>query len=440
MPAGGGLSSDMFAQIKAARSSQGDGGGDDDNARHPSPQPGAVNPLAAMLKARSKQPPPQQGGPSPPTDGGGKPTTSTTKPPPAPLCKTGDGPFSYDESSRAFLFFQRDDGPDAFVPELVPDRYGNVDVDVAVPLAPCVYRLLDLTLLKKQPVQLDECLLKLGILRCLQREVAAMNRFLKYRDYHMSLEEDELNKIRAMELLSKCGISQKASELVLKRAAAVADRIKRTEDRSESQHGDGDDAKERNQYKIPQIRVDGLDDMLAAIEGECPELVAARKEIERDQVVSFYPGLGELYSPGSTLVCFPEGLEGSPLGCTCIQSWYTQELNQATKQVRRRFVLVIEFVVSVGQELVFVAATDGALLFVCCYYYTALYCTAGAVRQKAGYCGFRLCPKRISISLRKSVDIQFRNLTRRFSCFSQFIPSSKMRRGPCRSGACATAS
>jgi DNA replication protein DnaC len=51
-------------------------------------------------------------------------------------------------------------------------------------------------------------------------------------------------------------------------------------------------------------------------------------------------------------------MEGSPLGCSCVQSWYSEENNPATNKIKRRFVLVLEFVVSVGDELVFVAATD----------------------------------------------------------------------------------
>ena len=47
-----------------------------------------------------------------------------------------------------------------------------------------------------------------------------------------------------------------------------------------------------------------------------------------------------------------------PVGCSCVQSWYAEELNSATNKVKRRFVLVVEFLVSVGTELVFVAASE----------------------------------------------------------------------------------
>ena len=79
-----------------------------------------------------------------------------------------------------------------------------------------------------------------------------------------------------------------------------------------------------------QVRVDGLDEFLQAIETNFPDLEQARKEIEETQSVSFYPGLGELFTPGSKLVCHPDGMEGSPLGCSCVQSWYAEELNKAT--------------------------------------------------------------------------------------------------------------
>ena len=38
----------------------------------------------------------------------------------------------------------------------------------------------------------------------------------------------------------------------------------------------------------------------------------------------------ELFCPGSKVLCYPEGMEGSPLGCSCVQSWYSEELNKAT--------------------------------------------------------------------------------------------------------------
>ena len=154
---------------------------------------------------------------------------------------------------------------------------------------------------------------------------------------------------------------------------------------------------------VPQIVVDGLDDFLHSIETLYPSLENARSEITTTQTVSFYPGLGELFTPGSKLTCYPEGMyvcyilfcflgyrrpldvlrfcfprligslssctfaiitifnkgmDGTPLGCQVVQCWYDEEINKATNKLKRRFILVIEFIVSVGDELVFVAASD----------------------------------------------------------------------------------
>jgi len=144
------------------------------------------------------------------------------------------------------------------------------------------------------------------------------------------------------------GVFQKVSELILKRAGKAHERVTNNDT-----IGD-----ESNPFEIPQIRVDGLDDFLAELEKLNPSLQKARDEILETQTVSFYPGLGELFTPGAQLVCHPEGMEGSPLGCSCVQSWYTEELNKATNTTKRRFILVIEFMVSVGDEVVFVAASD----------------------------------------------------------------------------------
>jgi hypothetical protein len=116
--------------------------------------------------------------------------------------------------------------------------------------------------------------------------------------------------------------------------------------------------KDKNPFHIPQVYVDGLDDFLAMVDTLEPALKTARDEIITTQSVSFYPGLGELFCPGSKLLCYPDGMDGSPLGCSIVQSWYAEDTNAATGKTKRRFVLVIEFVVSVGEELVFVAASD----------------------------------------------------------------------------------
>lgn len=233
--------------------------------------------------------------------------------------------FQFDEDLQAFLFFAEGESHSDLVPHVDGDR-------IIIPLAPCAYRMTDYTFAKQEPLLLDRCVAKLNVLRCLQRECGVINELLV--STRASMEEDELGKVRFMELLSNCGVYQKVSELILQNV------------------GNGVSA------KPIMIVVDGLDTFLDAIEKQVPSIAAAREEIEFSQTVSFYPGLGELFNPGSKLVCFPEGMEGSPLGCSCVQSWYSEETNPATGKTKRRFVLVIEFIVSVGDELVFVAATD----------------------------------------------------------------------------------
>lgn len=162
-----------------------------------------------------------------------------------------------------------------------------------------------------------------------------------------SLEKEELGKIRFMELLSNCGVYQKVSELILRECATFVS--------SGQKHVPS---------PVPQVRVDGLDDFLEAIEELVPALRQARDEIRDTASVSFYPGLGEHFIPGSKLACSPTGMEGTLLGCQVVQCWYDQQESPASSpgdkaiKVKRRFILVVEFVVSVGDELVFVAASD----------------------------------------------------------------------------------
>lgn len=333
---------DLFAQIKA----KGQTSEEEDSAKKEDDSRGAM--LAQMLQAKNKP----QGGAKPPTN---KPASELSKAKTGTShYKTGDQPFSFDSTEAAFLFFAESETPNSFAPSLVEDPHGNPDTDVSIPLAPCVYRMTDYTFAKKEPVQLERCLLKLGVLRSLKRECVHLNHLLQHRlESGGSIEEGELGKARFMELLSNCGVYQKVSELVLNRIGQAHDKVLQAK-------GGANPANETNKnlFRIPQIRVDGLDDFLHEIEQHAPTLAQARKEIDETQSVSFYPGLGELFSPGSKLLCHPEGMEGSPLGCSCVQSWYAEETNKATGKVKRRFILVIEFVVSVGDELVFVAATD----------------------------------------------------------------------------------
>jgi hypothetical protein len=207
-----------------------------------------------------------------------------------------------------------------------------------------------------------------------------------YYYYVGTLEEEELGKARFMELLSNCGVYQKVSELILQRGAQVADAVVKKDKHSDptmtvssgavnssssstgsSNDGSGNDddatrkeKKKKNPFGIPQVRVEGLDEFLAQVEALVPALALARDSIATTQTVSFHPGLGELYCPGSQLLCYPDGMEGSPLGCSVVQCWYDEETNPAVPHhpVKRKFVLVVEFIVSVGPELVFVAASD----------------------------------------------------------------------------------
>jgi len=281
-----------------------------------------------------------------------------TKVPPGKL-------FHFDSSKEVFLFDLSKDTPCR-----VEDRYKNADTDILIPLAPCIYRLTDYTFAKKEPVELRRCILKLGVLRCLERECKILNNLLWHRlkppelasfagseevegkgegnKGGSTIEEDELGKARFMELLSNCGVFQKVSDLLVQRAGRVADAVLNNKA----------DGNIKNPFRIPQLRVDGLDMFLQELETLAPSLQQARDEIKESQTVSFYPGLGELFTPGSKLFCHPEGMDGSPVGCSCVQSWYAEEINKATNKVKRRFVLVIEFIVSVGDELVFVAASD----------------------------------------------------------------------------------
>lgn len=288
---------DLFAQI------QGRGGG---------PPPG----LAAALAQRKS--------PAPPASEEKEITKVPKK-----LFRSNETkePFEYNEELKAFLFLSENDTPSKLVPTLQ-----EADSIIAIPLAPCVYRMTDYTLAKQEPILLQRCILKLNVLRCLLRETNTLNKLLQHRLHQKdTIEEDELGKVRFMELLSNAGVYQKVSEMILQRSA---------------------------QLKPVQVHVDGLEVFLKKIESLTPSLQQARDEIERTESVSFYPGLGELFSPGSQLLSFPAGMEGSPVGCSCVQSWYAEDLNPATQTTKRRFVLVLEFCISVGTELVFVAATD----------------------------------------------------------------------------------
>jgi len=326
--------------------------------------PQKMGPPAGLMAAlQSRQAPPQAGAKTPAaaTNGGASKKTGDK-----PVKKKSfvEEPFEYhpatketadDEDSDAsngfFLLVSEGESSDDFLPRVNAETKTDNGIDstnvlIEVPLAPLIYRACDFTFEKavrnKIPVNVNHCVRKLGILRALQRERIAFNALLESRlEASDPMEEEELNKTRFLELLSNGGVARKVVEILLKEIAKAID----------------DNKKADGSKTTAKVAIDGLDDCLEAIENACPELKVARNEIETTQSVSFYPGLGELFCPGSKLVCYPDGMEGSPLGCSCVQSWYSEDFNQATGKTKRRFVLVIEFIVSVGDELVFVAMT-----------------------------------------------------------------------------------
>lgn len=262
--------------------------------------------------------------------------------------KGGDGDEEENDTNRGFFLLVSDgESSDDFVPRVSAKTDGTeTTVFLDVPLAPLIYRICDHTFEKairnKAVVTANHCVRKMGILRALQRERDSFNALLESRlEASYPMEEEELGKTRFLEILSNGGVARKVVEMLLKEIAKAID-----------------DNKKGNGTTMITVAVDRLDDFLDQVEEAVPELGVARTEIETTQSVSFYPGLGELFCPGSKLVCYPEGMEGSPLGCSCVQSWYSEDHNQATGKTKRRFVLVIEFIVSVGGELVFIAMTD----------------------------------------------------------------------------------
>lgn len=268
--------------------------------------------------------------------------------------------FSFNPETSCFIFDLT--SQNATNARLASDTHSNRNVDVVVPLAPCVYRMTDYTYNKKEPIALDRCVNKLGVLRCLERECETLNSLIWDRinpgklempsldDPQTSgvIEEDELSKARFMELLSSCGVYQSVSELILTQCHSASELVQK---KMKNGH-------DNNPYLVPQIQIEGLAEFLQEIEKLVPSLSVARDEIEETHSVSFHPGLGELFVPGSKLICYPEGMEGAPLGVSTVQSWYDEELNRATNKIKRRFILVVEFLVSVGEELVFVAASE----------------------------------------------------------------------------------
>lgn len=90
----------------------------------------------------------------------------------SPKCPPGKL-FQFDADLHAFLFDHSKE-----TPCLVKDQHGNEATDIFIPLAPCMYRLTDYTFAQKEPVELDRCIIKLGVLRCLARELKNLNGLL----------------------------------------------------------------------------------------------------------------------------------------------------------------------------------------------------------------------------------------------------------------------
>ncbi|CAD7957564.1 unnamed protein product [Amoebophrya sp. A120] len=66
----------------------------------------------------------------------------------------------------------------------------------------------------------------------------------------------------------------------------------------------------------------------------------------------------EVFRPGTKVVTYPENLQGAALGATVVQSSYTEEISRASGKTRRTFVLMLEFIVSVGDTLAFVGISE----------------------------------------------------------------------------------
>ena len=314
------MQASMFAELKARKA------GDTNAANAGSGSKPIVNPAAAAAAAASA------------ASAATKSKASFTSKPykSTPLSSTST--YEYRDDLKAFLFVSQEESPmKDFDPFLREEDSTASSTTIVVPLAPCAYRMADYTFAKQEPVLLHRILLKLGVLRSLQRELKILNDFLQNRIQRKdALEDTELQKTRFMELVSNCGVAQALSSLLLKETAKAS----------------------VSGSTAPQVIVEGLDDFLQEVEKQTPALEKARQEIHQTQTVSFFPGLGELFSPGSKLICHPDGMEGLPLGLSSVQCWYSEDLNPATNTMKRRFVLVMEFIVSVGDELVFVACTD----------------------------------------------------------------------------------
>mmetsp|Transcript_47093 Transcript_47093/g.53493 ORF Transcript_47093/g.53493 Transcript_47093/m.53493 type:complete len:1005 (-) Transcript_47093:204-3218(-) len=251
-----------------------------------------------------------------------------------------------DTKNQFFSFVSTKESSDDFIPRIVDVETTTC---IEIPFAPLMYRTCDYTFEKavrsQQTITLTECVRKLGILRALHQEHQHFNLLLGSRRDNPIDDEEVYSKTRFMELISNYGsgvLARQVIDLLLKETTKAADRYQKVKSTG-----------------VVWVTIPGLKKLLHIVEETCRlQFETARHEIQQLESVSFYPGLGELFCPGSRLITYPDGMEGNPLGVTCIQSWYTDDTNYATGKTKQRFVLVIEFIVSVGDELVFVAMTD----------------------------------------------------------------------------------
>jgi hypothetical protein len=118
-------------------------------------------------------------------------TTTTTTKVEVDAVRVGDGSFSFDESRQAFLFWAPNEEPPSHLvptcrsssssrssaktsttaPTTITSNHAVDDDDdlmivagttfIDIPLAPCVYRMTDYTLAKREPISLARCVQKL---------------------------------------------------------------------------------------------------------------------------------------------------------------------------------------------------------------------------------------------------------------------------------------
>lgn len=106
------------------------------------------------------------------------------------------------------------------------------------------------------------------------------------------------------------------------------------------------------------VAVRELDSFIDTVERHTAAIQEQQDEIAKLNTCSFFPGMQEAYLPGTKVVTFPENMQGAPLGATVVQSYYQEDTSRASGKVKRTFVLVLEFVVSLGDTLSFVGISE----------------------------------------------------------------------------------